>query len=132
AADIFVSLPHCTTCPETSVCDLSFMSSRLPLLIALLPALAPLSLTSSAFAQTLAAAPASAAVSGRIQNSVTGQYLTNARIAVRGTDRVVFTDDSGIFRLTGLTPGAVVLDVFFTGLDPQQIPLELAAGENLT
>jgi iron complex outermembrane receptor protein len=106
---------------------LSFPPSlRLALVLFIASGLA-LALPASALAQ-----PADAAVSGRIQNAVTGQYLTNARVAVRGTDRVAFTDDSGIYRLTALPPGALMLEVFFTGLDPQTIPLQLGPGENAT
>ncbi len=77
------------------------------------------------------ASPA-ASISGRVQNVVTGQYLTNARVTVRGTDQVAFTDESGIYRLTHLTPGPAVLEVFFTGLDAQVIPVQLAPGASLT
>ncbi|MFM7752558.1 MAG: hypothetical protein ACKPB0_19290, partial [Opitutaceae bacterium] len=50
----------------------------------------------------------------------------------RGTDRVVFTDDAGIFRLTGVAPGSVTLEVFYTGLDPQELKLDLAPGASVT
>ncbi|MBI4622711.1 MAG: carboxypeptidase-like regulatory domain-containing protein [Verrucomicrobia bacterium] len=65
-------------------------------------------------------------ISGRVQNSVTGQYLNNARVTVKGTDLVAFTDESGTYRLTHVPVGPVVLDVFFTGMEPQQIPVNLA------
>ncbi len=71
-------------------------------------------------------------VSGRIQNVVTGQYLPNARVTVRGTDQVAFTDDSGIYRLNQLPAGPLVLEFFYTGLDPQAISLQVAPGQNLT
>jgi TonB-dependent receptor len=92
-----------------------------------------LSCAALAFAQPAAAAEAApATLTGRIQNVVTGQYLTNARVTLRGTEQEAFTDESGIYRLTDLPPGPVVLEVFFTGLDPQQIPLQLAPGQSLT
>ena len=69
-------------------------------------------------------------VTGRVQNIATGQYLNNARITVRGTDRIVFTDDSGTYRLAGLA-GPVVLEVFFTGLDPQAVTVQVALGQTL-
>jgi len=90
------------------------------------------------FERAQAASPAAAstqptgAISGRIQNLVTGQYLNNARVTVRGTDRVAFTDESGIYRLTPLPAGPLVLEVFYTGLDSQQIPLAVPPGKNLT
>ena len=67
-------------------------------------------------------------VTGRVQNVVTGQYLNNARITLRGTDRVVFTDESGTFRMPSVPAGPAVLEVFHTGLDPQQIPVEISPG----
>ena len=74
------------------------------------------------------AADAPAAISGRVQNVVTGQFLNNARITVRGTGLEVFTDQNGVYRLPQVPAGKVVLEVFYTGLDPQSIPLDLTAG----
>src|SRR5687768_9400243 len=71
------------------------------------------------------AVTATGSVTGRVQNVVTGQYLNNARVAVRGTDLQAFTDESGTYQLTRIPPGPVVLEVFYTGLDPQQITLEV-------
>lgn len=79
-----------------------------------------------------ASAPQSASVSGRVQNVVTGQYLNNVRVSVRGTDLVGFTDQSGTYRLSRLPAGRVVLDVFHTGLDAQSAALELAPGQTAT
>lgn len=99
-------------------------------------ALALLAPVPSAFAQAVAPGPGTPAltggISGRIQNVITGQYLTNARVTVRGTDRVAFTDESGIYRLTALPPGPVALEVFFTGLDPQTATVQVSPGESLT
>lgn len=75
-------------------------------------------------------APSVAAVSGRVQNIVTGQFLNNARVTVRGTDLVAFTDETGTYRLAHVPAGKIVLEVFYTGLDPQSVPLELAAGQS--
>ena len=74
------------------------------------------------------AADAPAAISGRVQNVVTGQFLNNARITVRGTGLEVFTDQNGVYRLPQVPAGKVVLEVFYTGLDTQSIPLDLTAG----
>ena len=75
---------------------------------------------------TLAQATA-ASLSGRVQNTVTGQYLNNVRVSVRGTTLIAFTDESGTYRLDRVPTGTVVLEVFYTGLDPQQISVTLAA-----
>lgn len=68
------------------------------------------------------------AISGRVLNIATGQYLNNARVAVRGTDLVAFTDQTGTYHLPRVPSGPVVLDVFFTGLDPQQISVDVPSG----
>ena len=54
----------------------------------------------------LAQAPGgTAALSGRVQNEVTGQFLNNARVSVRGTDQTTFTDETGTFRFPALPAG---------------------------
>ena len=84
---------------------------------------------SAADASAPAATQPTGAISGRVQNIATGQYLNNARVTVKGTDRVVFTDQTGSYRLTGLPSGPAVLEVFFTGLDPLQLPVTLRPGD---
>ena len=39
---------------------------------------------------------------------------------------VAFTDESGSYRLTNVPARLVVLEVFYTGMEPQQIPVNLA------
>ena len=70
-------------------------------------------------------------ISGRVQNEATGQYLHNARIAVRGTATTVQTDEFGSFRLAGVPTGSVTLDAFYSGLDPVQVTVAVAAGQNV-
>ena len=53
------------------------------------------------------AADAPAAISGRVQNVVTGQFLNNARVTVRGTGLEVFTDQTGVYRLPQVPAGKV-------------------------
>ena len=43
---------------------------------------------SAAAATTALAAQATGAISGRVQNVATGQYLNNARVTVKGTESV--------------------------------------------
>lgn len=66
-------------------------------------------------------------LTGRVENSATGQYLNNARVAVTGTDLVTFTDSSGIYHLANVPAGPVVLHVFYTGLMPQDSPVQIPA-----
>ncbi|MBL9190454.1 MAG: carboxypeptidase regulatory-like domain-containing protein [Opitutaceae bacterium] len=105
------------------------LSSPLAALIACLGCLAPLPSISSA------ATPASAAqagtIFGRVQRAENGEYLTNARVAVKGTGLVVFTDASGSFRLSAVPVGAVVLQVFYTGLPLTEVPLQVDAAAPL-
>ncbi len=79
----------------------------------------------------LAAQSATGEISGRVQNEATGQYLNNARVTVKGTDLTSFTDDTGSFRLARVPAGSVVLEVLYSGLDPQQVPLVIAAGQRV-
>ncbi|MEY4940640.1 MAG: hypothetical protein RIQ93_2375, partial [Verrucomicrobiota bacterium] len=92
--------------------------------------LAPLQPASVAGETTASAANQSGSVNGRVQNVVTGQYLNRVRIGVKGTDQIAFTDEFGLYRLVGLRPGPTVLEVFYTGLDTQEIPLTISAGVN--
>ena len=82
----------------------------------------------SAPAQTPAGTPA---LTGRIQDEITGQYLNNARVTVKGSAVTEFTDDNGTFRLTSLPAGPVTLEAFYSGLDPVQFAVELRSGETL-
>jgi iron complex outermembrane receptor protein len=74
-------------------------------------------------------APATGAVAGRVQNVATGQYLSNARVTVKGTDRAAFTDETGTCRITGVPVGTVTLEAFYSGLDPQQVSVEVRPGQ---
>lgn len=72
------------------------------------------------------------AITGRVENAATGQYLNNARVAVVGTDRVAFTDQAGTYHLTHVPGGAVVLQVFYTGLEPLEVTVHVPAGGTAT
>ena len=71
-------------------------------------------------------------IGGRVQNAVTGRNLNNARVAVKQSDIVTLTDEYGRFLLTRVPSGPVVLEVYYTGLDPQQVPVNLLAGQSIT
>jgi hypothetical protein len=79
-------------------------------------------------APLLRAQATTGAVEGRVQNAVSGLALENARVAVKGTSVVTLTDFSGRYQLTNLPAGPVVLRVFYTGLDEQEITVSVAAG----
>lgn len=71
------------------------------------------------------------AITGRVQNVATGQYLTNARVTVHGTELTAFTDQTGTYRLAPVPSGVVVVDVAYTGLDPQKTPLTVLPGQTV-
>ena len=73
--------------------------------------------------------PSVGSITGRVQNVVTGQYLNNVRVSIRGTDVIAFTDQAGTYRLANVPAGPVELEFFYTGLDPQRITVEVAAGQ---
>ncbi len=77
-------------------------------------------------------AAALGALSGRVENSTTGQYLHHARVIVKDTDLVALTDDSGRFRFAQVPAGRVVLEVFYTGLATQTVTLDVAPGTTVT
>jgi iron complex outermembrane recepter protein len=68
-------------------------------------------------------------VSGRVRNAVSGLYLSNARIAVQGTDAITFTDNSGAYNLVGLKGGSAVLEVSYTDLDVRAVPVVVVPGQ---
>lgn len=72
---------------------------------------------------------ATGGITGRVQNVVTGQYLNNARVSIRGTTLVTYTDYYGIYRFSAVPSGNVTLEVFYTGLDPVLAPVQIREGE---
>ncbi|MEY4941723.1 MAG: hypothetical protein RIQ93_3458, partial [Verrucomicrobiota bacterium] len=85
----------------------------------------------AADAVALRAAPQTGTVTGRVRNVVTGQYLNKARVSIKGTNLTVLTDAFGIYQLVNVPAGPVVVEVFYTDLDVQLIPLEVGAGGTL-
>jgi iron complex outermembrane receptor protein len=75
---------------------------------------------------------ATGAIEGRVQNAVSGRYLNNARVSVKGTNTLVLTDEFGHYVLPRVPSGPVVLEVFYTGLMPQVVPLDVPAGQSIT
>lgn len=73
----------------------------------------------------------SGTITGRVSHLATGNYLNNARVSLKGTDQVVLTDEAGTFHLSRVPAGPAVLEVFYTGLDPQAVPVQVAADKVL-
>ncbi len=79
-----------------------------------------------------AQAPGTGTVEGRITNAVSGANLNNARVSIKGSNFVTFTDDDGTYRLAGVSAGPVTLRVFFTGFEEQELTVQVAAGGTAT
>lgn len=75
-----------------------------------------------------APAAASGTVTGRVRHAITGRYLNNARVTVRGSDALALTDESGVYQLPGVPAGRVELEVFYTGLDSRRVAVDVPAG----
>jgi iron complex outermembrane receptor protein len=107
------------------------MPKPLPFLFAVCASLlltaAPAS-AQGATAATAAATSATGAIAGRVLNVGTGQYLTNARVTVKGTSTTVFTDKDGSYRIAGVPSGPATLEVFFTDLDLATAQVLVPAG----
>ena len=70
-------------------------------------------------------------ITGRVQNAATGQYLNNARVAVKGTNLTAFTDETGAYHLPAVAGQSVELEVFYTGLDPKTVSVSLSTGQRV-
>ncbi len=81
------------------------------------------------FTRAESSATATGTIEGRVQNAGDGNYLNNARVALKGTNRFTFTDEGGTYRLTGVPAGPATVRVFFTGLAEQETALIVLAGQ---
>lgn len=88
----------------------------------------PLTVTGVLQSQTTAGGVATGVIEGRVFNAATSTALGNARVSVEGPERVVLTDERGVFQLADLPAGPVRLTVRYIGLEPQTILVEVRAG----
>lgn len=69
-------------------------------------------------------------VAGYVYNEATGSALSGARVALEDEPQsVVHTDDAGMFRLHGVSPGEHTLVVEYTGLDTARSRVNVEAGK---
>jgi TonB-dependent receptor len=123
--------------PAPAACTLD--SFPMNFRLGLLGSLVSCTLGALAGAVLLASGPALAqsaqqtgTIAGRVQNEVTGRYLHNARVSVKGSNLVVLTDEYGQYRLNGVPSGGVAVEVFYTGLDVQTLAVTVPAGGTVT
>ena len=79
----------------------------------------------------IAAGRQAGSISGQISNAATRAFLEGATVRVSGTDRVALTDREGRFSLASLPEGSVTLEISYTGLNAQRIPVIVSAGEKV-
>jgi TonB-dependent receptor len=68
------------------------------------------------------------AVSGRVFNPVSSEYVRNAEVRVMGTDLSAQTDGSGYYRLLNVPAGEATLGVTYPGYNSQTESLTVTAG----
>lgn len=71
-------------------------------------------------------------VSGRIFDPLTGEYVRNAEIRVRGTDLLSLSQGDGRYRLSDVPAGPVTITVSYPGLRSALAALTIVAGEVAT
>src|SRR5436190_10111303 len=104
------------------------MRSIRQVLLASVLAVAPAAFSLSAASAPVASPPiATGTISGRVQNVVTGQYLNNARVTLKGTTTTVYTDSFGAYQLVGVPAGTATLEVFYTNLDSAVFAVDVPA-----
>ncbi len=75
----------------------------------------------------IAGAQVPATVSGVVRDSLGGGVI-GARVSIKGSAARATTDSAGGYRVTGVTPGAAVLDVRRLGYRPASIPVSVGPG----
>jgi hypothetical protein len=61
--------------------------------------------------------------------AATGRALEGARVALKGTDKVAVSDREGSYSFDGLAPGAVAIEVSYSGLDGVSLSTTVQAGQ---
>src|SRR6478609_1833014 len=89
-------------------------------------------LLAGALAAPSFAESATGTVSGRVLSSVSGQYLQGAEVGIEGSALHTTAARDGSFTLTGVPAGSAVVVATYPGLDPQNTPVEVKAGETST
>ncbi len=69
-------------------------------------------------------------ISGRILNPVTGEYVRNAEVSLRGTALMAVSEDDGTVRFAGVPAGDAIVLVNYTGAAPVTVTVAVRAGED--
>lgn len=71
-------------------------------------------------------------IEGRVQDEVTGRYLPNSRVSIKGTDIRTLTDESGRFILANVPGGRNVVEVLYSGLERKEMSVSVTPGQRVT
>lgn len=72
------------------------------------------------------------AITGRVFNPATGEYIRNAQVSVQGTQLAALTEDGGYYRIVNAPAGTFTLEVRYTGYDTAHAEVTVAAGATAT
>src|SRR5688500_5038304 len=72
------------------------------------------------------------AITGRVFNSATKEYIRNAEVRVEGTNLAAFSEDAGFYRLVGVPAGEATLTISYTGTEAATAKVNVSAGQTAT
>jgi iron complex outermembrane receptor protein len=89
-----------------------------------------LSMTIGAFFPAISSAQnsGSGAITGRVFNPATGEYVRNAEVRLEGTNQLVTTESDGSFVLNNVPAGAATIAVSYTGYRTATQKVDVASG----
>jgi TonB-dependent receptor len=82
-----------------------------------------------AFAQS---ASSTGAITGRVFNPASGEYVRNAQVRVEGRAETAISEDGGFYRLSGIPAGEVNVTVTYTGYQPVSARVSVPPGGTAT
>ncbi len=91
-----------------------------------------LALFAFAFASAEAQTASTGAITGRVFNPATGDYVRNAEVRLQGTNRVVATEGDGSFRLDDVPAGQATITVTYTGYTTATETIAVTPGQTAT
>jgi iron complex outermembrane receptor protein len=75
---------------------------------------------------------ATGAITGRVFNPATGEYIRNAVVRIEGTPQTTFSEEGGYYRLANAPAGDVTLTADYTGHESATAKLSITAGATAT
>jgi hypothetical protein len=114
------------------------LARRMAAWLACAPMLFGLAAAGMPFARAQGSAPPAqsagepAAITGRVLDDNTKEYIKNATVTIAPPRREVITDDMGMFRFSGLRPGSYMLEISYGEMKLEKRTVTVAAGETKT